>query len=257
MTVTSRAAGNRPETIRIDRRFRGPSNSGNGGYTAGVVAGLLDAWYAEADAIEVTLRKPPPLDADMDVSYDDGVVRVCRGDVLVAEACAAQLDLRPLPPVAYDVAASATAEYPGHTDHPFPECFACGTAREPGDGLRVHPGLVDPRSGLVAAPWTPDRSLADETAPGIRREFVWAALDCIGAWSVDVPGRTVVVGRITGRVDRPPAVGERCVVLGWPIRQEGRRSSTGTAVYSDDGRLVGLTQQEWFEVDPVKVVAPE
>ena len=46
--------------IRIDRRFRGPPDSGNGGYFAGLVAKELGG----SDVV-VTLRRPAPLDADL------------------------------------------------------------------------------------------------------------------------------------------------------------------------------------------------
>ncbi|HEY3542877.1 MAG TPA: ASCH domain-containing protein, partial [Gaiellaceae bacterium] len=41
----------------IAARYRGPARSGNGGYTCGLVAGLLGG-----SDVEVTLRAPPPLD---------------------------------------------------------------------------------------------------------------------------------------------------------------------------------------------------
>ena len=40
--------------IVIDRRFRGPAESGNGGYACGV--------FARGEEAEVTLRLPPPLE---------------------------------------------------------------------------------------------------------------------------------------------------------------------------------------------------
>jgi hypothetical protein len=41
------------EQVIIDPRFRGPPDSGHGGYVCGVVAGLIDG------TAEVTLRRPP------------------------------------------------------------------------------------------------------------------------------------------------------------------------------------------------------
>ena len=46
--------------VMIPRRFNGPPDSGNGGYSCGVVAALLDA-----PAVEVTLRAPPPLEREL------------------------------------------------------------------------------------------------------------------------------------------------------------------------------------------------
>jgi hypothetical protein len=42
--------------LRIEERYRGPPDSGNGGYVCGLVAGFLGG------SAEVTLRRPPPLD---------------------------------------------------------------------------------------------------------------------------------------------------------------------------------------------------
>ena len=77
-----REALERWERIRSDdrarcvpRRFCGPASSGNGGWTAGALAGLLDHDARRprrglADRT-VTLRRPPPLDVPLPVS--DGV----------------------------------------------------------------------------------------------------------------------------------------------------------------------------------------
>ena len=49
-------------TMTIPRRFRGPPNSGNGGYVCGMLARNI------AGAAEVTLRAPPPLETALDAS---------------------------------------------------------------------------------------------------------------------------------------------------------------------------------------------
>ena len=45
--------------VRIDRRFRGPADSANGGYAAGLLASFLDG------PAEVTLRLPPRVYASL------------------------------------------------------------------------------------------------------------------------------------------------------------------------------------------------
>ena len=50
------------ETILIPERFNGPPGSANGGYTCGLVAGLVGA-----EEVRVSLRSPPPLDTPMAV----------------------------------------------------------------------------------------------------------------------------------------------------------------------------------------------
>ena len=69
------------ETIRIRKRFNGPNDSGNGGYSAGLAAQLL----SQADAVEATLRAPIPLDVTLrahttdtglDIMTDDAAFRI-------------------------------------------------------------------------------------------------------------------------------------------------------------------------------------
>ena len=59
----------------VPARFNGPPDSGNGGYTCGLVAAELGAASAE-----VTLRAPPPLETEMAVERDGDSVRVSAGD---------------------------------------------------------------------------------------------------------------------------------------------------------------------------------
>jgi len=50
------------DELVIDPRFNGPVGSANGGYTCGLVAGLLDG------IAEVTLRRPLPLGRPLPVA---------------------------------------------------------------------------------------------------------------------------------------------------------------------------------------------
>src|SRR4029453_18661736 len=66
------------ENITIDRRYRGPVDSGNGGYTAGKLALFVDG------AAGGEVRLPPPLDRPLSVVSEDGHVRLLDGEALVA-----------------------------------------------------------------------------------------------------------------------------------------------------------------------------
>ena len=66
--------------IVIDRRFRGPDDSGNGGYSAG-----LFALEHGGDVVEVTLRLPPPLETPLELD-GERIVRRRRGVADVREA---------------------------------------------------------------------------------------------------------------------------------------------------------------------------
>jgi hypothetical protein len=253
-------------TLAVPPRFAGPPSSANGGY----LAGRLAAHVPTHGAVQVTLRVPPPLDTPMTVERDGDGVRLTTGDRLVAEAAPAALDVDVVEPVAFATAREAATRYGGLEDHPFPHCFVCGPAREPGDGMRLFPGRLDDRADTVAAAWVPDASLGTDhgeagadgsagegltpaaggDAAEAAEEFVWAALDCPGGWAVDLTGRPMVLGRMTCQVDEIPRVGEQCVVMGRVLGQEGRKTFTTTTAYDTDGRVLGRAHAVWIAVDP-------
>jgi hypothetical protein len=158
------------------------------------------------------------------------------GDAVVAEAVEATFELEiPEPPTTEEVR-GASSRYPGFDEHAFPTCFVCGPDREAGDGLRIFAGPL--RDGLVAAPWTPTE---------VDRHVVWAALDCPGAIAVGFPDRgETLLGRFSAIVDELPEVGESCVVVGWPLGEEGRKLYAGTALYGEGGRPLARARATWI-----------
>jgi hypothetical protein len=212
----------------IARKFRGPSESANGGYTCGLLASFVHG------PAEVTLRLPPPLERRLEV-VTDGPLELRDDDAVVAEAGPADFELDVPEPISFEAAGAAELA-DGDRDSVFPECFVCGWKRE--DGLRIYAGPVKGRE-LVAATWIPHE---DVIAP----EFVWAALDCPGAYAVEFGKRgNPVLGRLTARVEHLPHPGERCVVVGWPLGEEGRKLYAGTAAFGADGRLLGSARATW------------
>jgi hypothetical protein len=213
----------------IDRKFRGPTTSANGGYTCGLLASLLRG------PVEVTLRLPPPLERPLEVVTDDQV-ELRDGEALVAQAAPAEVELDVPDPISFDEAAAAALPE-GDRDSVFPECFVCGWARD--DGLRIYAGPVEGRD-LVAATWVPSDDV-------IASEFVWAALDCPGAYAVQFGERgNPVLGRLAARVEHLPHPGERCVVMAWPLGEEGRKLYAGTALFGEDGRTLGTARATWI-----------
>ena len=65
--------------VRIERRFRGPDESGNGGYSCGILGRMIGS------PAEVTLRLPPPLERPLDVFADGEGARMTDRSELVAE----------------------------------------------------------------------------------------------------------------------------------------------------------------------------
>ena len=218
--------------LTIDPRFNGPPGSANGGYTCGLLA---EAFGAPA---EVTLRRPPPLGRPLEVVSVDGAVRLLDGEAVVAEAVASDVELELQPAVGHDEAERAAARYPGFERHAFPTCFVCGPARAEGDGLRIFAGPVRDRD-VFAAPWV---APADVAPP-----LVWAALDCPGAIAVGFPDRgETLLGRFAARLDRVPAPGERCVVVAWPLGEDGRKLYAGTALFSETGEPLAGARATWI-----------
>jgi hypothetical protein len=69
-------------------------------------------------------------------------------------------------------------------------------------------------------------------------ELVWAALDCPGAYGSGAVGRgDVVLGRLAAHIERLPEPGEHCVVVGWPLGEDGRKVYAGTALFAGEEPL--------------------
>lgn len=233
--------------ITIPARFCGPPGSGNGGWSAGAIAALV-----ESPVVSVSLLAPPPLDTPMTVSVVDGATVASHRGAPVLRAEPESGDLTTVTPVPVDEARAAEASYPGWQSHPFPTCFSCGPDRE--DGLRIFPGPVADQPGggaRVAGAWTPDASVADTLEP-----TTWAALDCVSAWAAGMEGRTMVLARMTARVDSLPRIGSEHVVVGLARRTEGRKTFTASALHDADGALVGSAEHLWIEVDPATFQRP-
>ncbi|MGE0151704.1 MAG: hypothetical protein AB7R90_03745 [Reyranellaceae bacterium] len=229
--------------LTIAHRFHGPKESGNGGYVAGRLAALVGG------SAEITLRAPPPLDRPLDLVRTGDVLELRDGATLLAAARPAAFDLAvpPLPSPAQMARAAAMGG--SDVDSDFHQCFVCGRGREAGDGLRVWAGRVDgsEERGVAAVLWTPDPRLAG--ADGfLPDEFLWGALDCPGATAVlrEDDERTVLTGRMTGRVEKRLRAGEPATVLAWPIAAEGRKLTSGTAVIDAAGEVCARALILWI-----------
>ncbi len=51
---------------------------------------------------------------------------------------------------------------------------------------------------------------------------------------------------MTARFDRLPDEDERCVVVGWPLDEDGRKLHGGTALVGDGGAVLALSRQLWI-----------
>ncbi len=163
-------------------------------------------------------------------------------DAVVAEARPGRVGAEPPAAVSIADAEAAAGRHVRLGADRFRECFTCGIrAERPGHddaGLAIHAGPVAGREPLHAAPW-----VAREPS----YEVVWAAIDCPGAYAVGAEGRgEAVLGRMAARVDRLPAEGDPCVVISWPLAEEGRKLFAGTALLTAEGEVLAVARQTWI-----------
>ncbi len=136
----------------------------------------------------------------------------------------------------------------GFQNHPFPNCYVCGTHRCCGDGMCLFAGAV--AEGVVASSWVPTADFVDDKGV-VTPELICAALDCPGAWAlIDRYGieGPFVLGRMTYRLEQPIRAGERYVVMGWALDREGRKSLCGTAIYDAEGVVCAAARATWFQL---------
>lgn len=231
------------QNITIDARYSGPPGHAHGGYLAGTLANH------SARQLRVRLLQPTPLARPLQLDLrEDGSVELSEGERLLVrgepETQALQLAV-PAPPE-HMQAIEASRRFIGFKDHAFPNCFACGTARARGDGLRIFAGAVDDAATQVAGPWTPDASIAESDGK-VRPEFIAAALDCPGYFAARGDGVPMLLGEFTVHIDRLVHVDEPCVVIGWRIGVEGRKYRVGTALFDEDGELCARALGVWIE----------
>jgi hypothetical protein len=229
--------------VTLDAQFNGPPRSGNGGYACGVVAEAIDDGIAE-----VTLRRPLPLEIPLSlVSETDGTVTLSDSGGPIAVGTPAALDIDIPAPPSFDDAVSAAGTSPRlKPDAPFPTCFVCGGDREEGDGLRIFPGAVPGRE-MVACPWIPHPAFADGDGNVLRRHM-WAVLDCPSAaafFAKEFEG-PILLARMTARLSRPVQAGEKCVMIAWTRGEDGRKMSSASALFSEQGDLCGVADCLWI-----------
>lgn len=236
--------------VIIDRRFRGPPNSGNGGYVCGILARHI------GPSAEVTLRKPPPLDVPLRVvGGEDGKVELRDGEVVVASGRPIDLRIAPSPTASFAEAEAAAARTPyDEASHALPMCFVCGPARIKGDGLRIFAGpLTSDHAGTCvpfASHWVPDDSLAARDGL-VGEEFVWAALDCPTGYAVGGPDSTqaILLGRLAANIVRRPRPGEKCVVTAQATASDGRKLFAAGTLFGEGGDVLALAHATWISVD--------
>lgn len=226
--------------IVISSRFNGPPDSGNGGYSCGVLAAFIEG------PARVRLHVPPPLDTPLDVRPGEGEgVAMVDGDRLVGTAVPSPLELEVPPAPSLAEAEDARHRYPCYSGHVFPTCFVCGPGRPEGDGLELYPGPVTDWS-LLACSWRPAPDLLDGNG-FVRPEIVWSALDCPGYFAcLGERPEPAVLGELHAERLAPVPGDGALVVYAWPLGREGRKCYAGSAIARPGGEVLARARSTWI-----------
>lgn len=229
------------EIVIVERRFRGPPDSGNGGYVSGLLAAHMEG------PAEVTLRQPPPLEKELCIKQlAEGQFHLLDNETLIAEGRPGQVQVEAPRCLSFEAAQLASRAYEEHENHNFTTCFVCGPGRS--DGLRIFAGPVPGRQ-LVAAAWIPPTWIADEHG-FIQEKYLWAALDCPGYYAtLEVDDSLKVLGRMTADVMASVRPGMKLVAMGWHRSNEGRKYFVGTALCGEGGEVVARAEAVWIKLE--------
>ncbi len=230
------------DSVTVPARFCGPPDSGNGGYTCGLLACKLGG------VVECTLRMPVPMQVPLEVVRTDTGGLLRHEGKTVVEASATELRVTPPPPVSLQMAIDAMASSPAMDPrHPFPTCFVCGPKRAVNDGLRIFPAPLN--GGIHLAAWVPSPEFGDKEGV-LHPEFLWAAMDCPTGFASGFPtAGKLVTGRLAVQQLGPIRTGAGCVLMSWPLGVEGRKHFSAACLYQCE-QLCALAKATWIRIEP-------
>jgi hypothetical protein len=233
------------QTITVGPWFQGPTDSGQGGWTAHRLASAID------EPVTVAIKRPIPLEVDLTMTpVDNGwhLVDPNEPDQPVLVATPWTPDYADTEPVSLADAADARTRFPLHDDHPVPVCFSCGANP---DSMQVHSGPL--AGGRWATDWTVPEWAVD--ADGVVDEgALWAAIDCAQAWYAGNAGgrRHAVTVQLAVEVLAPLEAGATYALVAWngtyPESWDGRKRGAGGAVFANDGTCVARSSSFWIAI---------
>ena len=231
--------------VVIDGHICGLPGVGFGGYVAGLLAAELGV------PVKVNFLRPAPLGIELSIEHDlAGEATLLEGNIALAVARPHKTsDEHPAPP-AWEEAVQASEAYVAMTDNEYPNCFGCGPAMPDGEGMRVFPGPIKGHD-LVAAAWSPSDAFAGANG-ALLPVYVWSALDCPGgrARRQFLSSEPAVTAYLAVQQEAPILAGRPHVVTGWPIRQDGRKSFVGMAIFARGGDLCAVGEALWITASP-------
>ena len=251
--------GNRPaarlcavtrDTIRIGRWFQGPTDFGQGGWTA---QRFLARIAEHTDhPMTASIKAAIPLETDLAVVRHDERWELTAPDgTTIMGATDWDPTYADTDPVSIDAARAARHRFLATVDeHPVPSCFSCGKLP---DSMGVHAGPLDDGSDRFATDWTvPDWAIDDDG--GVDTGALWAAVDCCAAWWVgwSRPRRVALTVQYAVEVLRPLEPGATYALVGWggdhDPEWDGRKRHAASAAFDASGRCVARSVSFWVSV---------
>lgn len=243
------------EHVTIAQQFCGPPDSGNGGYSGGLLGRYFD------EPFTIRLSAPVPLDTSLNIAEDDESAKTIylrQDEQVIASASIANSIESEVPPCP-NLAETEAAEkhYKGFIKHPFPTCFVCGPDRQLDDAMCLYTGPLqqthESSTPIVASRWTVDPSYCDESGT-LKKEFLCAALDCPSSFGIlEHPENLrlvpMVLGTLTVEVSGTLSAGEQAIVIGWPIGSSGRKATGGTAIFNAAGECIAKAKALWISLN--------
>jgi hypothetical protein len=232
-------------TVEIKQRFCGPPNSGNGGYSCGIIGKNLSG------PSQVRLHRPPPLDQPLTLSQEGDNWSLKHQGQLVGSAQPTELNLLVPTPPSLTQARAARSAYPKDLAHVFSTCFVCGPDRDAGDGLRLFCGSVGNSYSevpLVACDWQPDAALLDAQG-NVAAEYIWSALDCPSYFALGLATDKIsLLAQMSCSIDRPVQGNQPLIVFAWKRYIDGRKGFSGAALANAQGDILARAEHVWIEL---------
>lgn len=223
-------------SLRVPGRFEGAPGRAQGGYTGGLLH--------DGQPRRVWFRSAIPLDTELEVMTDEATTIASLGGTLVLESHPTDPLADPMPPVTMDEATagrsrSEAAGFPGLIQR----CYSCGTVE---GTLRTHPGRVAD-SEVWAAPMTYPEWTA--TSRVVDPPHLWAVVDCASGYPVAFANpepRLAFTGWLTVDVRSQIEPGQPAIVVASAAPWDGRKRSARSALWTNDGELVALSESLWI-----------
>lgn len=246
-TVTGDTTG---DTIRIGDWFQGPTDSGQGGWTAHRFLGQV-ARHTDRP-MTVAIRAAIPLEVDLRVVASGDRWQLLAPDGRpIMDATEWEPAFADTDPVTLEAARGARHRFLATVDeHPVPQCFSCG--RLP-DSMGVHAGPLADGTDRFATDWTVPDWAVDEHGH-VDDGTLWAAIDCCAAWWVgwSRERRVALTAQYAVEQRQPLEPGATYALVGWggdhDPEWDGRKRHAASAAFDATGCCVARSVSFWVSV---------